>query len=243
MKISVITVCFNSSKTILDTIKSVNNQSYTEIEHIFIDGVSNDNTLNIIKLNSKNNHILISEKDSGIYDAMNKGILIANGDIICILNSDDYLKNEFVLQKVVNEFNKSGADMVYGNIDYINKKGNIVRFWDSSIYEINSFKMGWHPPHSSLFIKKIVYEKCGLFDADFKIAGDFDLMLRFFECHSVLSSYLNYTMVTMRLGGASNNFFGILKGGTELMKAFKKNEIKLSYFYLFRRYLLKIIKK
>lgn len=242
MKVSIITVCFNSSKTILKTINSVNQQSYSDIEHIFIDGLSNDNTLDIIKLNSTRKKIVISEKDDGLYHAMNKGLMIVTGDLIGILNSDDFLKNKLVIDKIVKEFKFSGSDMVYGNIDYINNDGNIVRFWKSNKFKIKSFKKGWHPPHPSLFVKKTIYKKYGVFNTDFNIAADFELMLRFFERYSLQSSYLNYTIVTMLAGGVSNTFVGILKGRSEIMKAFKKNKIRPSFFYLIQRYLPKLIK-
>ena len=240
VKITIITVCYNSEATIEATIQSVAIQTYTNIEYIIIDGASTDHTLTII---SKYSHLLtkvISEKDKGLYYAINKGIKLATGDVIGILNSDDFYKNEFVIQKIANEFKIKNVDMVYGNIDYINKDEKIVRFWKSSIYKINSFKTAWHPPHPSLFVKKTVYEKYGHFDTDFKIASDFELMLRFFERHSLSSSYLNDTAVTMLLGGVSNTFSGILKGRGEIMRAFKKNKIRPSFFYLAYRYLPKI---
>ena len=240
MKISIITVCYNSANTLARTIKSIENQTYQDIEYIIIDGASTDNTLTII---SKYSHLVtkvISEKDKGLYYAMNKGIKLATGDVIGILNSDDFYKNEFVIQKIANEFEIKNVDMVYGNIDYINKDEKIVRFWKSSIYKINSFKTAWHAPHPSLFVKKLVYEKYGHFDTDFKIASDFELMLRFFERHSLSSSYLNDTMVTMLLGGVSNTFSGILRGRDEITRAFKKNKIRPSFFYLAYRYLPKI---
>ena len=240
MKISIITVSFNSASTILETINSVNDQSYKNIEHVFIDGLSTDNTLDIIKKKSSRNPLIISEKDNGLYDAMNKGIKLATGNVIGILNSDDFFKNKLVIDKIVKEFKFSGSDIVYGNIDYVNKDGDIVRFWKSNKFK--SFKKGWHPPHPSLFVKKTIYEKYGVFNTDFKIAADFELMLRFFERHSVQSSYLNDTIVTMLVGGVSNTFTGILKGRSEIKKAFKKNKISPSFFYIIQRYLPKLIK-
>ena len=240
MKISIITVSYNSANTLARTIKSIENQTYQDIEYIIIDGASTDHTLTVV---NKYSHVVtkvISEKDKGLYYAMNKGIKLSTGDVIGILNSDDFYKNKFVIQKIANEFEIKDVDMVYGNIDYINKDEKIVRFWKSSIYKINSFKTAWHPPHPSLFVKKIVYEKYGHFDTDFKIASDFELMLRFFERHSLSSSYLNDTMVTMLLGGVSNTFSGILKGRDEIKRAFKKNKIRPSFFYLAYRYLPKI---
>jgi len=240
LKISIITVSFNSASTILETINSVNDQSYKNIEHVFIDGLSTDNTLDIIKKKSSRNPLIISEKDNGLYDAMNKGIKLATGNVIGILNSDDFFKNKLVIDKIVKEFKFSGSDIVYGNIDYVNKDGDIVRFWKSNKFK--SFKKGWHPPHPSLFVKKTIYEKYGVFNTDFKIAADFELMLRFFERHSVQSSYLNDTIVTMLVGGVSNTFTGILKGRSEIKKAFKKNKISPSFFYIIQRYLPKLIK-
>ena len=240
MKVTIITVSYNSDKTIETTFKSVLEQTYSNIEYIVIDAGSTDNTLNIAKKYSDLISILISERDNGLYYAMNKGIKLSTGNVIGILNSDDFYKNKFVIQKVANEFETKDVNMVYGNIDYINIDGKIVRFWKSSIYKINSFKTAWHPPHPSLFVKKIVYEKYGDFDTDFKIASDFELMLRFFEHHSLSSSYLNDTMVTMLLGGVSNTFSGILRGRDEITRAFKKNEIRPSFFYLAYRYLPKI---
>lgn len=240
MKISIITVSYNSANTIAKTIKSIENQTYQDIEYIIIDGASTDHTLTIV---NKYSHVVtkvFSEKDKGLYYAMNKGIKLSTGDVIGILNSDDFYKNKFVIQKIANEFEIKDVDMVYGNIDYINKDEKIVRFWKSNKFK--SFKKGWHPPHPSLFVKKTIYEKYGFFDTDFKIAADFELMLRFFERHSVQSSYLNDTIVTMSVGGVSNTFTGILKGRSEIMKAFKKNKISPSFFYIIRRYLPKLIK-
>lgn len=240
MKISIITVSYNSANTLARTIKSIENQTHQDIEYIIIDGASTDHTLTVV---NKYSHVVtkvISEKDKGLYYAMNKGIKLSTGDVIGILNSDDFYKNKFVIQKIANEFEIKNVDMVYGNIDYINKDEKIVRFWKSSIYKINSFKTAWHPPHPSFFVKKIVYEKYGHFDTDFKIASDFELMLRFFEHHSLSSSYLNDTTVTMLLGGVSNTFSGIFKGRDEIMRAFKKNKIRPSFFYLAYRYLPKI---
>lgn len=239
MKISIITVCYNSAATIEKTIESVAAQTYNNIEYIVVDGNSKDLTVAIIKKYETVINKWISEPDNGLYDAMNKGIAMASGDLIGILNSDDFYKNKFVIQKIVNEFEIKDVDMVYSNIDYINKNEKIVRFWKSSFYKINSFKTAWHPPHPSLFVKKIVYEKYGYFDTDFKIASDFELMLRFFERHSLSSSYLNATTVTMLSGGVSNTFSGILNGRDEIMRAFKKNKIRPSFFFLAYRYLPK----
>ena len=242
MKVSVITVCYNSSKTILDTIKSINQQTYPDIEHIFVDGQSNDSTLEIINENSNRNPIIISESDEGLYYAMNKGVKLATGDIIGILNSDDFFKDNFVLQKIVNQFEITKSDMVYGNIDYLNSENKIVRYWKSSVFKKKSFSKGWHPPHPSLFIKKKIYDKYGVFNTDLRICSDFELMLRFFEVNNISSSYLDLTTTTMLVGGVSNTLAGILRGRKEINIAFKLNNIKRSIFYDYYRYLPKILK-
>lgn len=215
-------------------------QSYNDIEHVFIDGGSSDNTIDIIKTQSKQNFKLISEADNGIYDAMNKGIKIASGNILAILNSDDvYLCND-IISKVIENFKKIKCDILYGNINYKNKNGDIKRTWNSSPYQKGSFSKGWHPPHPSLFVKKSVYNSCGLFDTDLKIAADFEFMLRVFEKNDYKISYLNETFVSMLLGGKSNTLRGIINGQKEIKMAFKKNNIYLPKFYFINRYLNKL---
>jgi len=241
LKISIITVCYNSSKTILYTIKSVNDQSYKNIEHVFVDGLSIDNTLELIKLNSKRNTKIISEKDNSLYDAMNKGIKIASGDIIAILNSDDIFASNDIISKVMNFINETKSDIVYGNINYVNKNGNIVRVWNSSSFKRGSFASGWHPPHPSLFLKKSVYECCGLFDLNLKIASDFEFMLRIFENYDFKIEFLDMFFVNMKTGGKSNSIIGIFKGMNEIKLAFKKNKIKPDKLYFLKRYLTKLM--
>ena len=240
MKISLITVCYNSSTTILDNIISVSDQTYSKIEHVFIDGKSSDDTVRIIKNNSSVEFKLISEDDDGIYHAMNKGIKLASGDIIGILNSDDAFSSNYIISKVINKFQETNCDILYGNINYKNKTGETVRIWDSSLYSKGSFVKGWHPPHPSLFVKKSVYDSCGLFDTDFKIAADFEFMLRVFEKNDFKISYLNETLVSMLVGGKSNTLRGIISGQKEIKMAFKKNNIYLPKFYFVRRYLKKL---
>ena len=240
MKISIITVCYNSSKTILENIISVNNQTYSNVQHVFVDGKSSDNTVHIIRSNSRRQNIVVSEEDKGIYDAMNKGIKITSGDIIGILNSDDIYASDDIISSVVNKFKQTKCDVLFGNINYMNQKGEIVRTWNSSPYQRGSFSKGWHPPHPSLFVKKSVYDSCGLFDTDFKIAADFEFMLRVFEKNDFKISYLNENLVSMLVGGKSNTFRGIIIGHKEIKLAFKKNNIYLPKFYFVRRYFNKL---
>jgi len=242
LKITIITVCYNSDKTIERTIKSILQQSYDNIEYIIIDGGSTDDTLNILKKHNDTINFVLSEPDEGLYYAMNKGIKFATGDVIGILNSDDFFKDNFVLQKIVNQFEITKSHMVYGNIDYVNNENKIVRYWKSSVFKKKSFSKGWHPPHPSLFIKKKIYDKYGIFNTNLRICSDFELMLRFFEVNNISSSYLDLTTTTMLVGGASNTLAGIIRGRKEINVAFKLHNIKRSIFYDYYRYMPKILK-
>ena len=241
MKISIITVSYNSAKTIEATFKSVLNQTYSNIEYIVVDGGSNDGTLLIAENYSDLINILVSEPDNGIYHAMNKGIKLSTGDVIAILNSDDFFASSDIVFKVSEMINETKSDVIYGNINYINKVGKIVRLWNSFKYEKGSFAEGWHPPHPSLFVKKHIYDKYGDFDLDFNIASDFEFMLRIFENNDYKKTYLNETIVCMMTGGKSNTIQGVLEGNKEIKQAFKKNNIKYQKFYFFKRYLYKIL--
>lgn len=204
-KISIITVSLNSSATIKKTIESVVSQKNICIEYLIIDGASTDGTLEIIKeYASKYSFIRwISEKDTGIYDAMNKGVLLATGDIIGILNSDDYYCSDDVLNTVYNCIEDNKIDSCYGNLVYSNKRnGKIYRYWKSG--EFQNFKYGWMPPHPSFFVKKEIYQKYGLFRMDCGVNADYELMLRFLQINKITTVWINKLFVCMRMGGASN---------------------------------------
>ena len=204
MKISIITISFNSGGTIQKTLDSVFNQSYNNIEHIIIDGGSSDNTLAICNTFS---HIskLISEPDNGVYDAFNKGINIAKGDIVGFLNADDVFFNVNSVQEIVNAFSNNETDIVYGNLDYVNKEGKVIRNWTSKQYENGLVKKAWMPSHPTFYCKKEVYDRLGGYNDSFKIGGDFELCLRFLELNQVPSFYLNKKLVKMLIGGISNS--------------------------------------
>jgi glycosyltransferase involved in cell wall biosynthesis len=239
MKISIITVVFNNCATILNAINSVYSQTYKNVEYIIIDGGSSDGTLDIINENSHKISKVLSERDNGIYDAMNKGIKLATGDIIGILNSDDFYFDEFVLFDVYQEFAKNpDLDILYGNIVYVNqnKPEVIERKWISENYYKKYFEDGNVPPHPSLFLKKNVYEQVKHFDLDFRLASDYEFMLRVFKSDLFNIKYLNRMMVKMRLGGATNkNWKNIYKGNIEVIKSWKKNHLSVPYFFLFKR--------
>ncbi len=204
MKISIITVSYNSEKTISDTLESVKNQNYSNIEHIIIDGESKDSTLQILKSYP---HIskIISEKDEGIYDAMNKGIKKASGDIIGILNSDDIFENDNIVSEVIKKFEDLDIDALYGNISYFATENplEIRRFWKSKPYYECFFEDGNVPPHPTLFVKKNVYDEIGVYKIKYKIAADYEFMLRMLKIHKYKSFFWDRTIVKMRLGGIS----------------------------------------
>jgi len=228
MKISVITAVYNNENTIEDALKSVLSQTHTNVEYIVIDGKSTDKTLNIIKRYEDKIDTLVSEADSGIYDALNKGIKYATGDIVCFLHSDDIYENENVLQKVNALFEKENVDSVYGDLVYVNKENinKVVRYWKSGEYSHSKLKNGWMPPHPTFFVKREVYEKYGSFDTSFRIAADYDTVLRFLGVQRITTAYLPEVLIKMRLGGESNKSLANLKKKTlEDIKALRKNDI------------------
>ncbi|WP_207492045.1 glycosyltransferase family 2 protein [Aridibaculum aurantiacum] len=225
MRVSIITVCYNSAATIADTIRSVSKQKYPDIEHIIIDGVSTDGTLDIIK-NSSFTGTLVSENDNGLYDAMNKGIKMATGDVVGILNSDDFYPDENVITDVVKHLIEQDCDAVYADLDFINmsKPKKIVRKWRSGQYRYEKFNFGWMPPHPTFFVKREVYEKYGLFNTGLKSAADYELILRFLYVNKVKAEYLPRVLVHMRAGGVSNrSFSNRLKAHLEDYKAWRIN--------------------
>ncbi|KAF5028056.1 PGL/p-HBAD biosynthesis glycosyltransferase [anaerobic digester metagenome] len=230
MKISIITVCFNSAGTILDTMNSVLSQDYAQVEHIVVDGVSTDGTLDILMSFSGEFH-LISEKDHGIYDAINKGIRVASGDVIGILNSDDVYADNHVLSRIADEFLSCDVDVVYGDLVYVarNDINKLVRYWKSSHFAPGAFFKGWHPAHPTMFVKKDAYNRNGLYDTTLKSASDYELMLRFFEKNHVRSSYIHSILVKMRCGGKSNkSILNIIISNFECYKSWKMNGFSIS---------------
>ena len=246
MKLSIVTATYNSSKTVDDTIKSVLGQTYKDYEYIVIDGVSKDNTLDIAKsyeLQFEGRMKIFSEKDKGIYDAMNKGFQKATGDVLILINSDDLFARPDALELVVKEFeNHPEVDGVYANLYYVsqNNTDNIVRVWKTG--EQKSMRYGWLPAHPTFYVKRECYEKYGYFNLNYPLAADFELMLRFIEGHRIKLTYLPEYLVKMRLGGAtSKSLKNIYKQDVETIKAFKENGLPGgNIMYLFWRYLPKV---
>ena len=247
MKISIITVSYNSSTTIRDTIDSVLNQTYPDIEYIIIDGSSKDTTVDIIKENEShfNGRMKwISEPDKGLYDAMNKGIQMATGNVVGIINSDDLFCDKSAIEKVMRIFEKNKSlDSVYADLFYVAQvdTSKIVRRWITG--KQKQFKYGWHPAHPTLYIKKEVYNKYGLFNLDFKLAADFEIMLRFLEKYEISTSYIQEAFVKMRLGGETNKSSkNIYNQNVECINAFHLNGLKVnSLLYPFFRILPKLL--
>jgi glycosyltransferase len=227
MKISIITTTYNSSKTISDCITSVNNQTYSDIEHIIIDGASIDNTIKIIDSLPNRVTTIISEPDKGIYDALNKGIHMATGDVIGFLHSDDIYASDKVISTVVDQFHQTSADVIYGDLNYVNKNNTkkIVRYWKSCPFHPFLLKKGWMPPHSTFFAKRELYQRYGVFDTSFRISADYDLMLRFLKTRELNVHYIPEVLIHMRLGGQSNKSLkNIIRKTREDWRAIKKNE-------------------
>ena len=230
MKVSVITATFNRGHFLESCILSILRQSIEDIEIIIIDGLSTDSTSEKLKplIDNNNNIKFYSESDLGIYDALNKGIEKASGDIIGFLHSDDQFHKTNVLEKIVNTFKTSNVDGVYGDLEYVDKidTTKVVRYWKSSVFSTCLLRKGWTPPHPTLFLKKEVYKKHGEFDIKFKISADYDFMLRIFKDKNLVLKYIPNVITRMRVGGISNkNLRNILLKTTEDYRAIRKNKI------------------
>ncbi|MEI7451746.1 MAG: glycosyltransferase family 2 protein [Candidatus Falkowbacteria bacterium] len=243
MKLSLITPTYNSAKTIARTIDSVVTQNYPDLEYIIVDGVSSDETAAIVRAYQDKIDIkFVSEKDSGIYDAMNKGIEMASGELIGILNSDDFFADDQVLKNVAREFADKNIDAVYGDIQYFSDDTNkISRYWRTGEYRESKINNGWIIPHPALFLRRAVYGQCGLFKTDFKIAGDYEFILRLLKIHKIKLKYLPHVFVKMYDGGASGaNLAQRQIGWQELKKAWTVNGLTLPKLFVLRRVLFKL---
>ncbi|CAC9483898.1 Glycosyl transferase, family 2 [uncultured Gammaproteobacteria bacterium] len=244
MKISIITVVYNNQNTINNAIDSVLNQTYENIEYIIIDGASTDGTVDIVKSYGNKIDKFISEPDNGIYDAMNKGIVLATGDIIGILNADDFYADNTVLATVVEKMQYEGADSLYADLDFAQQDNvnKTVRKWRSKPYKTDLFKNGWHPAHPTFFVRKNIYDKYGRFNLEFKISADYEIMLRFLVKHKISVIYLPKVLVKMRIGGVSNgNINNIIKANIESYKSWKVNGLKINPLSFIKKPLSKIL--
>lgn len=246
MKISIITASYNSGKTIRHTVESVLRQTYPDFEYIVVDGGSTDNSIDIVKeyqVAFKGRLKWISEKDKGIYDAMNKGIRMATGDVVGILNSDDFYTDENVLQTVADNFMNHSVDAVYGDIHFVHDAdlGKCVRYYSSRLFSPFWLRFGFMPAHPSFYCKREVFDKAGLYSLDYKIGADYEMMVRLFRKYGISSCYISKDFVTMRTGGASNHHFSNrLTLIREDVKACRDNGIYTNSFLVSLKFLYKI---
>jgi len=242
-KISIVTVCYNSRKTIRDTIESVFTQKYPYIEYIIVDGGSTDGTLDIINVYKQKISKVVSEPDNGIYDAMNKGIGLATGEVIGTLNSDDFYTDEFVLEKILSVFNDKEVDSIFADLVYVHqgKFDRVVRYYSAAGFTPNKFAYGWMPPHPTFFVKREIYGKYGFFKTDYKIAADFELLVRFLARHQISYYYLPEVIVKMRTGGLSTrNIKSNWILNREIIRACRENNINTNFFKVYSKYLTKV---
>jgi len=240
MKISIITVCYNSAATIEDTIKSVASQTYQNIEYIIVDGASKDNTIKIIENNSDIVTKLVSDKDKGLYDAMNKGIALATGDYIGILNSDDTFYDSQTVEKIVEFLKNNYLDACTGDIVQ-HKNGRVIRRYSSKNWTPEKLKIGFMAPHPSIFLKRNLFKKFGNYTLGYKIASDYELIIRFFLKHKISYQYSGIITTSMAVGGESSSGFSSYKKITEEVdKAFKDNNISYSRLKVKYRFVWKL---
>jgi len=206
MKISIVTAVFNRADTIVDALASVQAQSYRPVEHVIQDGQSTDGTLTLIQERATDRTQLCSEPDDGIYDAINKGIKRASGDVIGLMHSDDFFAHDRVLEHIADIFKNGEIDGVYGDLDYVSAENTrkVIRHWRSGPYNRVRLKWGWMPPHPTLYLRRQVFERWGLYDSGFQIYADYEAILRFLVKGEIRLSYIPEVLVKMRVGGESN---------------------------------------
>lgn len=243
MKISLLTVSFNSETTIKDTVESIQSQDYKDIEYIVVDGNSSDGTVGIIKSYDSLISKWISEPDKGIYDAMNKAIRMASGEVVGILNSDDFYYNNQILSQVAKEFSDPSIDVVFGDLVFVDPHdlNKAVRKYSSARWHPGKFAWGFMPAHPTVFIRRRYYEKFGLFKTDYKIAADYELLIRFLYVHKLKYRYLPLTMVKMRKGGVSSkNLMSNIILNNEIIRGCRENGIKTNVMKVYSKYVTKI---
>lgn len=246
MRVSLITVSYNSQAHIRSTIESVLSQTYPDIEYIIVDGSSKDNTVEIIKsYEDKFDDWLkwVSEPDKGMYDAMNKGIRMATGDIVGILNSDDFFSGNTVVENIVKVFQTGNVDALYGDVKFVSPENlkKITRYYSSKIFTPKLFRFGFMPAHPSFYTYKRNFNKYGYYKTDYKIAADYELLIRFLYTNKLKAKYLNKSFVTMRTGGESTrNWKSNVVLNKEIVRGCKENGIYTNMFVLSFKYIVKV---
>ena len=238
MKISIVTVCFNAAETIADTLESVARQTHPDVEHIVIDGASTDGTMDIVARCQARLARVVSEPDRGIYDAMNKGLALATGEIVTFLNADDVYANDGILAYGAQIMTDPALDACYADLIYVarDEPTRVVRYWKSRPYEPGLCLKGWMPAHPTFFVRKAVLDRHGGFDPAFKLQSDFDLMVRLFELHRITTRYVPQIWVRMRMGGASNESLGnVWQGNLEAWRSCRKHGFDVSPLFIARK--------
>lgn len=242
MRISIVTVTRNSRSVIEDCLNSVAKQSYPDVEHIVIDGASDDGTLDLIQSKKARLSIIVSEPDSGIYDAMNKGIGYATGEVVGFLNSDDVFESDQVIERVASLFAQDESlDACYANLVYVQRSNidKVVRFWKSKAFVPGNFSRGWCPPHPTFYVRRRLFDNFGRFDLGFQIAADVELMMRFLEVDRVECLFVDELWVRMRIGGTTNNTLtNILRQNREVLKALRGHGIRANSIIFYWRKLI-----
>lgn len=244
LKISIITVVFNRVKTVERAIQSVLNQCYGDIEYIIIDGASTDGTLDVIEKYKDRIHTIVSEKDKGMYDALNKGIKSATGDIVGILHADDEFADETIIQQVVDVFlQNKHTDCIYGDVGFVKEEDpqKIVRYYSSAIFHPRLFKYGFMPAHPTFFCYKKFFELYGFYRTDLEIAADFDLLLRYLKKFTLQSVYIPQMLVRMNMGGKSTKgLSSTIRINKEIKQILKEHKMPSGYLRLYSRYFIKV---
>jgi glycosyltransferase involved in cell wall biosynthesis len=242
MKISLITVCYNAEKTIEKTIQSVLEQDYADIEYILIDGASNDGTMAIVNKYAQNISVIKSEKDQGMYDGINKGISLATGDVVGILNADDVFSENDILSIIAKVFNtNSEIDAVIGDIAFVKETGKQTRYYSSAKWNPKKFVWGFMPAHPTFYCKKEIFIELGAYRTDFEIAADYELLIRFLKVNAIKYLYIPLLMVKMNIGGKSTSGFKSTKKiNQEILKACKLNGLYTNFMMLYSKYFFKV---
>jgi glycosyltransferase involved in cell wall biosynthesis len=244
VKVSIITIVYNNRETIADAIESVLSQTYPNIEYIVVDGLSTDGTVDIVKRYGDRISKFVSEKDKGLYDAINKGIALATGDVIGLLHSDDFFYSPIAVASVAAAFQEQDTDSVYGDLLYVQKAdtNKIVRNWVSGSYKRENFLYGWMPPHPTFYVKKACYDKFGLYNTQLKSAADYELMLRFMYKHRITTTYVPEKLIKMRVGGKSNvTLKNRIKANREDHAAWHLNNLQPKFYTRYLKPLRKLV--
>lgn len=244
MKFSVITVCFNSEATITDTLRSVSSQTYLDVEHVVIDGGSQDNTIGLVETFGRDGMVLLSEADNGIYDAMNKGLSLATGDVIGFLNADDMYAANDVLERIESIMQQEELDAVFGDVEFVHpsRLDKPIRRYRSERFHPDRIASGWMPAHPALFLKRDIFELYGKFKTDYRIAGDFEYVARVFHSTGIVYRHLPEVLVRMRTGGISTSGIrSTILLNREVLRACQENGISSSWAKILSKYPLKFL--